>query len=180
MAERNLFEPSVQTNQNDDRNRNRLPRLPENSLHTLQVGRYCLDYLQKCTTLKRPPQSLRASGLNRLPSSKRLEILSEAETKALNVAIKIKKNEIKHLETKMTQNVNEYQPLTKVQKSMWYKHYQRKISFYQSQQNSKWKDWPSKKNINNLIKKSKSMKTKERNIKKDAVKLLEEGVVFGI
>ena len=85
------FESSVRQTQNVTRNGNRLPNLPENPLQKLQVRRYCLDYLLKCTKLKRPPQSLRASGLNGLPKQKKLAILSEMETKALSVAIQLRK-----------------------------------------------------------------------------------------
>ena len=88
MAE-DQFEPSVRHAQNETRNGNRLPNLPQNPLQKLQVRRYCLDYLLKCTKLKRPPQSLRASGLNGLPVQKKLAILSEMETKALETAIRL-------------------------------------------------------------------------------------------
>ena len=91
MAEGNQFEPPVQENNNETRNGNHSPNRPENPLQQLQVRRYCLDYLQKCRKLKRPPQSLRASGLNRLPQNTKLQTLSEAETKALCIAIQLKK-----------------------------------------------------------------------------------------
>ena len=154
---------------------NRLPNLPENPLQKLQVRRYCFDYLQRCTTLKRPPQSLRVAGLNRLLTPIKLQILSEAETKALNVALKAKNHEINELLTELAEDVIEHQPLSKAQKGKWYKYYEKKITFYKSQDNTKWNEWPSKKKTTN--RKSKSQKRKERIIKEEANAFLGEGSV---
>ena len=175
MAEDNLFEPSVRPNQNVTGNGNRLPNLPENPLQKLQVTRYCFDYLQRCTTLKRPPLSLRVTGLNRLLLPIKLQILSEAETKALDAALKAKNQEINELLTELAEDIIEYQPLSKAQKSKWYKYYQKKITFYKSQENTKWKEWPSKKKPTKQ--KSKSRKRKERIIKEEANTFLGEGSV---
>ena len=175
MAEGNLLDPPVQTNQDETRNGDRLPNLPGNPLQKLQVRRYCLNYLQQCTTLKRPPQSLRASGMNGLVTSKKLHTLSEAESKALEIAIKAKKEEIAQLELQIQQEPVQYTPLPRKLKNAWYKYYQQKITFYRSQESTKWNDWPTKKE--SMKQKSKSRKAKERKIKKEANEALQGGSV---
>ena len=114
------------------------------------------------------------SGLSRLPLDKKLQILSEAETKALCIAIKLKKEEISELDNNITQD-NEYTSLSRKQKAVWYKYYEKKILFYKSQQNTKWKDWPCKRETTKQ--KSKSQWKKERKIRKEAEDAVKNGTV---
>ena len=66
------------------------PNPPTNLLQELTIEKYRLDYLCKCRNRKRPPQSLRVSGCNALKTA-RISILSETETKTLEIAIQNKK-----------------------------------------------------------------------------------------
>ena len=84
---------------------------PNNILQTILIEKYRLSFLQQCKYLKRPPQSLRLSGCNTLPELIRLRLVSEFESKALDVAIKTKIDSIKKLQDKLTANTETMLPM---------------------------------------------------------------------
>ena len=67
---------------------------PANGLQKLQIEQLRYNFLLNCRHLKRPPSSLRVSGCGSLEDNKRIQLLSELETKTLATAIETKLNEI--------------------------------------------------------------------------------------
>ena len=117
---------------------------PTNLLQTLQVENYRLQFLKECRYLKRPPQSLRLSGANGLSKMKSILLISEFESTILDNAIKEKEDTIREIQDDLN-NLNVHlTSLTTKQKKKYHQHFQQKINFQLSKEDSNWKDWPSK------------------------------------
>ena len=113
---------------------------PQNLLQELQVQRYRLEYLIKCKSLKRPPQTLRLAGAKALNNNDRLILISAFETKTLQSAILQKKQHIQELQADIANLNIELQPLPSKVKKQYSTHYRRKVEFHRSQEETKWKD----------------------------------------
>ena len=98
----------------------------------------------ECRYMKRPPQSLRLKGANALDFHMKIKLISDFETGILKAAIAKKKEEIQSVENKI-KNVNiQLKPLTKRQGTRYFKHYKKKLAYFNGQNSTKWKDWPDK------------------------------------
>ena len=157
------------------------------SFQQLQIQKLKLAFLRRCTTLKRPPPSLRISGASALSDAEKLPQFSKLETELLNTAIRNKVNEVRTL-TNLAKDSGDCEELSESDRNSLKKHYDQKISFYGSQNETKWSQWPQKPNFfqkktagQNLIKKAKNFKKrqnrKERKVDKLAKKALESGSI---
>ena len=151
---------------------------PKNILQTILIEKYRLNFLQQCKYLKRPPQSLRLSGCSSLPNSQRLKLLSEFESKILEISIKNKLATIKELEENLNKETKTLTPMSKKVKNKWVKYFKRKIDFYKQQENTKWTEWESKSKHNNnsnrkIGKKKRKLKKQKEAIASKAKSILE-------
>lgn len=150
--------------------------------HGLEVNR--LNLLQKCLSLKRPIQSLRANGLNGLPADQAQTLLQEVETKATLRAIENKRRDINILD-KTIATLKRTQPLSpELKKDCKLLHIQqkklaKKIAFMMKCEESKFGDWKKKKctsvsvdqhkkkiSVRKLKKKVRAKKRKERRLQR--------------
>ena len=157
--------PETTMQVNNVRQRTRADKLtpPNNILQTILIEKYRLNFLQQCKYLKRPPQSLRLSGCSGLPNSQRLALLSECESKILDLSIKNKLETIKEIQDKMDIETNTLAPMSKKDKKKWVLHFKKKIDFFKKQENTKWTEWVSKSKRNNS---SRNIGKKKRKRKK--------------
>ena len=109
-----------------------------------------------------PPQSIRISGANVIDETEKHRLFSNFETTLLEHQIKIKEERIKQLRDDAKDVPNLKLPATDRKKL--YRHYMKKIKFYEMEENTKWQSWPAK---TPLDKDPKSCaKKKTRNCKK--------------
>ena len=126
------------------------------SSQKLQIELCRLNFLKDCKTCKRPPPSLRVRGASAIKNDSKLKLFSRWESELLDIAIKEKLALIKKL--KKLFRPEENVPLIERDKKSMTDHFKKKLTFYLSQNKTKWKDWPNKK----------SMKKKETNYKRRA------------
>ena len=125
----------------------------------IALERNRLWFLLKCQPFKRPPQSLRVSGVNALPDEKGRRLIQEFETKALQCAIDEKVKLIAKLEAKLSLQTVKLEVDCGLVASNRKKLY-KKLMFFEECELTKWEDW-EKKNIS-LIKLSSC--TQDRNV----------------
>ncbi len=152
----------------------------------VQYEKLRLDFLKKCRLLKRPPQSLRVSGANALDDGVKLTLLSKLESEILEKAILQKTIFIERLSNRLRENPADYlnveQNLPRRDKASISKHFQKKLNFYTTQKNTKWKAWPVKQA--NPTKKSRSTNYKKKHrkrrnfVQKLADKAVKQNVVI--
>ena len=111
----------------------------------------------------------------------KLVYFSQLESKLLEVAIKIKNDEINDL-VEQTKNQDQT-PLSVKDQQLLKKHFVNKIEFSKKQDTTKWKDWPAKptaafKSTDNERKHFKNRQNiKKRKVDKIARQALESGIV---
>lgn len=168
-----------------DENLHGEPRGEYSTFQKLQIQKIKLGFLRKCVPLKRPPTSLRARGAPAIPDSSKLRHFSVLETLMLGEAIKNRLNDIKRLATAVKNGCSNKTPLTEKALQEWTDHFQKKLSFYKDQEETKWTDWPHKtptiiQNIKETRKrvnyKNKVNRTK-RNMERLSKKIVTEGSV---
>ena len=152
----------------------------------VQYEKLRLDFLKKCRTFKRPPQSLRVSGANGLDDSVKPTLISKLESEILENAIAQKNLEISKLSNTIKENPGNFlhvkKNLPKHKRRALEKHFQKKLDFFTGQNDSKWKSWPQK--ISPSTEKSKSTNfnkkaRKRRNfVQKLADKAIKNNVVI--
>ena len=127
-----------------------------------------------CKTCKRPPPSLRIRGAPALKDSTKLKMFSLWESELLAEAIKDKQKLVNRLMKRVTIDT----PLSQHDDEQIKKHFSKKLDFYNTQNKTKWKDWPnnkkSKKTEANFHRKQKRRKRKTED---DANRALESGSV---
>ena len=137
----------------------------------LELEKNRLKLLQRCLTLKRPLQSLRASGLKGLPPEQAKVLLQEVETKATLRTIEIKRRNINTL-TKKIQNLRKALPesedLIKDLKliNIQTKKLDKKIAFLVKCDDDKFKHWKKKKNCTATTINQYNKKVSEKSLKK--------------
>ena len=156
------------------------PSPPKNLLQVMLVEKYRLDYLHKSRCIKRPSQSLRVSGCKaHLKDDEILPLLSEVDSKALAIAIKKKQKDIDRLYKDISNTSVPLVSLPRKEKKKWVKHFQDKIIFYKSLENTRWKNWPKKsenptnKNRTTSKNKSKKLNKKYNKIKRKAKTIVD-------
>ena len=155
----------------------------------LQILKLRLQFLRRCIPLKRPPPSLRISGASALSNTQKLFDFSKVESVMLNIAVKNKLNEIRDL-TAIVKKSNDTQKLDQHEWTKLRQHFDKKINFYISQNDTKWAEWTNKperifnksnkrKNNNNKTKNYKKRQNrKQRKTIKNAKQALETGSVL--
>ena len=123
------------------------------------LEKYRLKFLRDCVPLKRPPHSLRISSANSIKQEEKVHLFSKLESELLQLAIKNKLNEIRSLNLR-AEEVNDTSCLSVADEKSIKAHYNKKIEFYQHQDNTKWSDWPFKSTI--LAETDKANKRKAR------------------
>ena len=123
--------------------------------------------MRSCRPLKRPPQSLRISGASALSDSEKLLLFSKLETQLLDIAISKKINEVKSL-VEISKEEGNGIPLSDKDANSLKAHFDKKLDFYRSQNETKWKHWPSKPSVK--IQKSKKKKNFQKRQQKKARK----------
>ena len=166
---------------------NRILPLPYESYSPYQqlyILREKLNFLRSCTTLKRPPSTLRISGANAIKDDLKLFHFSQLETRLLGYAIKNKLNEVRSLSHKITSEELDKTPMPLKERTTLRNHFEKKISFYKLQEREKWDIWPRKTpDILRVLseRKDKNYKRREnqrqRRTEKEAQKALDEGSV---
>ena len=151
-------------------------------LAQLQIEKARLKFLRKCSTLKRPPTSIRVSGAPAIGDTQKLFHFSCMETKLLGFSIKNKLNLVRSLSEKASPSQD---PLPQKDYVSLSKHFDKKLAFFKQQDATKWKTWPRKtaailKNIADS--KDTNYKNREnqrrRKVEKQARKALEDGTVI--
>lgn len=147
-----------------------------------------LSFLRKCRILKRPPPSLRVSGANALSGNEKLMNLSITETRNLDIAIGLKVTQVKEVTLKVRSDPDTPKdPLPKEDVIHLKQHYLNKSNFYESQNHTKWKDWPQKTayvltQVKKLGRTNKNFKKKtnsqQRKTEKQAIRALKSGSVI--
>ena len=106
----------------------------------LEIEIHRLTFLKNCLVLKRPPPSFRIKGASAINSNTKYERFSKWETELLNEAIKEKQLVIDLLKKQCTSK----DTLSEADRRNCVEHFQRKIKFYHTQNDTNWKVWPSK------------------------------------
>ena len=141
LADRRASQPPVQRNQSEQILSNCYAEYSPHQKFIIQKQR--LEFLRKCLTLKRPPPSLRITGASAIQESEKLRQFSILETEMLQIAIKNKLNEIRELKTTAETSRDVLQLKDSDVKSLK-THFTKKLSFYKSQNEEKWSNWPHK------------------------------------
>jgi hypothetical protein len=151
----------------------------------MQIERETMKFLKKCRRLKRPPQSIRISGANVVQEEEKLKLFSQFESILLEHQITAKDVKIKEL--KELSNDVPFSKLPAVDRKKLYKHFQKKLKFYKTQNTTRWALWPEKviatKQSPSQIRKKKDrnfrkrQKRRNRKTKHLAKKALESGSV---
>ncbi len=146
----------------------------------LQYEKLRLDFLKKCRLLKRPPQSLRVSGANGLDNAVKLALLSKMESEILEKAIQQKIILIESLSNRLRENPADYlnvqHHLPKKDKNGITKHFKKKLNFYTTQQETKWKAWPVKQAKSTKRSRTTNYKKKNRKRRNFVQKLADKAV----
>ena len=151
----------------------------------LQMQKMKLSFLRRCIKLKRPPPSLRVKGAPIIPDSSKLRHFSVLETLMLGEAIKTQLNEVKRLFSIMKAGSHAKEPLDKKAAKEIQEKHQKKLDFYMQQDETEWKNWPTKsEDILQLIENNKkrvNFKNRKhrvkRRIERQVKKLVAEGSV---
>ena len=114
------------------------------ALQKLQTQRMKLDFLRKCTKLKRPPTSLRIKGASSIPETSKLHHFSVLETLMLGEAIKSKVTLVKRLVSAVKSGNQSGPPLQEAEVKSLENHLQKKLTFYKHQEDNMWTNWPQK------------------------------------
>ena len=112
------------------------------SSQKLQIELNRLKFLKDCKSCKRPPPSLRIRGASAVKNETKFKKFSIWETELLDEAIKDKMSLTKHLKKTLLEEEN--QLLSEEDNKQMVDHFQKKLTFYISQNKNKWKDWPNK------------------------------------
>ena len=154
-------------------------------LAKLQIEKTRLKLLRLCTTLKRPPASLRINGSSALDNHpQKLFHFSSLETKMLGLAISKKVNLIRNLSKKVCKSSLDLEPLPARDTKSLTSHFDKKLTFLKEQDREKWKSWPRKTKILKNLSDKKSVNFKRRDnkrrrkVEKQAKKALEDGSVI--
>ena len=178
--------PSSSVQQSRSLNKHlRYPKLAMNPFQKIQVERFRLNFFLTCRGIKRPPPSLRCSGINVFEEEERIQLISKFETVVLNKAIEKKKKAIKTMETSLKNSSEVYMPLSKSKKKKWRSHFSRKIQFYKKKELTEWKLWPKKSaKVNERKEENKkrnravrNLRRREKKMKKTAEKMIADGDV---
>ena len=102
-----------------------------------------LLFLQRSMLFKRPPQSLRVRGLHGLSDERGRLLVQEIESKALTCAIEEKKKLLCDLEEKLRSG-NEQMDIDRGLVILNKRKLKKKIVFFRSCEDTKWKDWNRK------------------------------------
>lgn len=128
-----------------------------------------LWFLRKCKTHKRPPQSLRISGAPALDDTDKLFNFSVLESRNLEVAIGNLVTQIRQivqqLKSNPAQETEKYLPQQDAQKLKH--HFERKLEFFESQNDTKWNNWPQK--TEHILEAIRKDRRTSRNFKRRAV-----------
>ena len=103
-------------------------------LAKLQIEKTRLKFLRLCTTLKRPPASLRINGSSALDNHpQKLFHFSSLETKMLGLAISKKVNLIRNLSKKVCKSSLDLEPLPARDTKSLTSHFDKKLTFLKEQ-----------------------------------------------
>ena len=141
----------------------------------LQIELHRLKFLKDCKTCKRPPPSLRIKGASAIKNDTKVKLFSLWESELLEVAMKEKKSLIKNLQKKSRgqQNI----PLSDADNKHTIEHFQKKLSFYISQNKQKWKEWPNKSTKKKTVNFKRRQKRSKKKTEDNAKKAIESGSV---
>jgi hypothetical protein len=120
--------------------------------------------------------SLRIRGASAIKEDTKLKLFSRWESELLDLAIKEKMALIKRLKKSSAsqQNVS----LNERDRKSITGHFEKKLAFYLTQNNTKWKDWPNKKGAKKKVANYKRrQKRRKKRTEDDAKKALESGSV---
>ena len=152
-----------------------------NLLNQIELERLRLSLLLDCSTIKRPPQSLRLCGISGIRACQRLKLISKWESEALALAILNKKEDLAHLKKRLNSLSKDEQsllfPIDDVRISRTKTNFGKKVNWFEQQNDSKWKSWPDKVHVNRTEKrKMKRRKRKQRKKAFDIQKKAQEAL----
>ena len=131
----------------------------------IQIEKKTLRFLRKCKKFKRPPQSIRISGANVIEEQEKLVFFSKFESELLEHQIKQKEDKIKELKGEAANN--QFVKLPRKDKKKYYRHFRKKLKFYEQQDDTKWQNWPPKinkpENKDQIKSKSKNLRSGKQN-----------------